>query len=80
MSWDLIEANWKQAVERVKRRWDRLTDEDLTAVEGRREQLAARIEERYGIARHQAHSEIEEWMKDPGVLDDWNDCRAPLDM
>jgi uncharacterized protein YjbJ (UPF0337 family) len=80
MSWDLIEANWKQVVGRVRQRWDKLTDDDLSTVEGRREKLAARIQERYGIASHEADGEIEEWMREPGVLDDWNDRRAILDM
>ena len=80
MSWDFIEANWKQAVERVKARWGKLTDDDLSAVEGRREELAARIQERYGIAQDAAYGEIEDWMREPGALDDWNDRRAILDM
>jgi len=80
MSWDLIEANWKQAVGRVRRRWDKLTDDDLSAVGGRREELSARIQHRYGIASPDADGEIEDWMREPGVLDDWNDRRAILDM
>jgi uncharacterized protein YjbJ (UPF0337 family) len=80
MSWNLVEANWKQFAGRVKTRWGLLTDDDLLTVAGKREALEGRLQERYGLASHQAHGEIEEWMKEPGVLDDWNDRRAILDM
>jgi uncharacterized protein YjbJ (UPF0337 family) len=80
MSWDRIEGNWKQFMGRVKARWGKLTDDDLTAVQGKREQLAGKIQERYGIAQDEANRQLDDWMKEPGALDDWNDRRAILDM
>ena len=47
-------VHWK-----VKERWGKLSEDDLTAVEGRRDQLAGRIQERYGIAKEQAEREID---------------------
>ena len=38
MNWDRIEGNWKQLKGRVRERWGKLTDQDLTAIEGKREQ------------------------------------------
>jgi uncharacterized protein YjbJ (UPF0337 family) len=80
MNWDRIEGGWKQFKGVVKERWGKLTDDDLSVIEGRRDNLAGRIQERYGIARDEADREIDEWLKEPGVLDDWNDRRAILDM
>ena len=80
MNWDRIEGNWKQLAGSVKTKWGKLTDDDLAVVEGQRDKLAGKIQERYGIAREVAHREIEDWMREPGVLDDWNDNRPILDM
>ena len=32
MNWDRVEGNWK-----VQQQWGKLTDDDLTTIEGRRE-------------------------------------------
>ena len=80
MNWDRIEGNWKQIAGNVKERWGELTDDDLQKVAGKREQLVGRLQERYGIAREDADRQIEDWMREPGVLDDWNNKRPILDM
>jgi len=38
MDWNRIEGNWKQAKGAVKEKWGQLTDDDLTAVNGKRDQ------------------------------------------
>jgi uncharacterized protein YjbJ (UPF0337 family) len=45
----------------VKQRWGKLTDDDLDVIAGKRDQLAGRIQERYGVTKEQAEREIEEW-------------------
>jgi uncharacterized protein YjbJ (UPF0337 family) len=39
------------AVEQVKEKWGKLTDDDLTLVNVKRDQLVGKIQERYGIAK-----------------------------
>lgn len=63
MNWDQIKGNWKQFVGQVKERWGKLTDDDLTVVEGRRDQLAGRLQERYGYHKDQAEREIDEFAR-----------------
>ena len=52
---------------RVKERWGKLTDDDLTAIAGRRDQLEGMIQERYGYAKERARNEIEDWYRSMGV-------------
>ena len=40
--------NWKQVKGKVKEKWGNLTDDDLTAINGQRDQLEGKIQERYG--------------------------------
>jgi uncharacterized protein YjbJ (UPF0337 family) len=63
MNWDQIEGNWKQFKGKVKEKWADLTDDDLTAIEGKRDQLAGKLQERYGYARDRAERELEEFAR-----------------
>ena len=80
MSWDVVQDNWKQFRDKARTQWGKLTEEDLKEIEGRREELAGRIQKRYGLEKAAAQSAIDDWMREPGVLDDWNDRRPILDM
>jgi len=59
MNWDRIEGNWKQMTGKVRQQWGKLTDDDLTKIDGRREELAGRIQEVYGISKDEAENQIE---------------------
>jgi uncharacterized protein YjbJ (UPF0337 family) len=61
MNWDEIKGNWLQVKGKVKQRWGRLTDDDLTAIDGRRDELIGRVQQRYGRAREEAEQEVEEF-------------------
>ncbi len=61
MNWERIEGNWKQVVGKAKEQWGKLTDDDLDIVAGRREQLAGKIQERYGVAKEEAERQLAAW-------------------
>lgn len=63
MNWDPIEGQWKQSLGSVKERWGKLTDDDLAVMNGKKDQLAGKIQERYGIAKDQAENQIDEFAK-----------------
>ncbi|HET9146271.1 MAG TPA: CsbD family protein [Sphingomicrobium sp.] len=61
MNWDQVSGNWKQVKGKAKVKWAKLTDDDLTFAEGKRDQLLGRIQERYGIAKDEAEKQMKEW-------------------
>jgi uncharacterized protein YjbJ (UPF0337 family) len=61
MNWDQLTGQWKQVKGRAKQQWGKLTDDDLTRIEGNRDELIGRIQERYGYAREQAEREVDAW-------------------
>ena len=63
MNWDRIEGNWKQVTGKAKVQWGKLTSDDLDIIAGRREQLAGKIQERYGIAKDAADQQVNDWVK-----------------
>lgn len=62
MNWSVIEGNWKQWTGKVKEKWGKLTDDDLTVIAGKREQLAGIIQERYGYEKDAAEKELTEFL------------------
>ena len=61
MNRDITAGNWKQLKGKIKEQWGKLTDDDLTRIEGKRDQLVGKIQERYGIARDEAERQISDW-------------------
>lgn len=61
MNWDIVEGNWKQFKGKAKEQWGKLTDDDLDVIAGKRDQLAGRVQEAYGVRRDEAEKQIRDW-------------------
>ncbi len=61
MNEDRIKGQWKQIAGQLKAKWGKLTDDDLKVAEGNSEYLAGKLQERYGIAKDEAHKQIKEF-------------------
>ncbi len=46
---------------KMKEQWGKLTDDDMTVIEGKRDQLVGKIQERYGYQKDQAEKEVVDW-------------------
>jgi len=63
MNWDQVEGKWKQYKGQMKEKWGKFTDDDLNVIDGRREQLVGKIQERYGTAKAEAEKQADEFVK-----------------
>ena len=61
MNWDRVEGNWRQFKGKVKEKWGRLTDDQLTTIAGRRDRLAGQLQETYGCTKEDAERQIRDW-------------------
>jgi uncharacterized protein YjbJ (UPF0337 family) len=61
MDWNRVEGSWKQVKGAVKANWGKLTDDDLDLINGRREQLEGKLQERYGLAADQIRKDVDTW-------------------
>jgi uncharacterized protein YjbJ (UPF0337 family) len=59
-------GSWKQLEGKIKAKWGLLTGDDLTAINGRREQLEGKLQHRYGWAKDKARKEIDGWFTSQG--------------
>jgi uncharacterized protein YjbJ (UPF0337 family) len=66
MNWDQIKGKWTAFKGDVKQRWGKLTDDDLKVIDGKRDVLAGKIQERYGIAKEQVEKDLKEFEKKYG--------------
>ena len=77
MNWFTIQRSWSAFRGRLKAPWGRLANNSRSKARGRRRQYLCK---RCGISGDEANRRMRDWIKDPGVLDDWNDTRSILDM
>ena len=63
MNWDQIAGSWKQVQGKIKEKWGKLTDDDLTTIAGKRDQLTGLLQKRYGMEKEQAEKELDSFSK-----------------
>ena len=61
MTWDQIKGDWHQLSRRLKEKWNKLTEDDLTMVAGRREQLEGLLQNLYGYDKARAGAELDKF-------------------
>ncbi|KGJ16174.1 CsbD family protein [Paracoccus panacisoli] len=60
MNWDIIQGKWDQLKGSVKEQWGDLTDDEITQIEGNRDKMAGKLQEKYGWTK----TEVDEKMND----------------
>jgi uncharacterized protein YjbJ (UPF0337 family) len=62
MNSDMLKGKWMQMKGSVRSKWGKLTDNDLTEIQGDTEKMIGKLQERYGYNREQAEKEMKEFM------------------
>ena len=63
MNASILKGEWREIKGDSKAKWGKLTDNDLTAIEGHEEKLLGLLQKRYGYAKDRAEKEYKEFMK-----------------
>jgi len=63
MNTDQMSGKWKQMKGAAKQQWGKLTDDDLQIIDGKRDSLVGKLQERYGMAKEDAQRKADEWLK-----------------
>lgn len=73
MNKDILQGKRRELKGLVKKRWGKLTDDDLDRIEGKAERLVGLLQQRYGYAKEKAEQEykrvMEQWIGKAGGLD-----------
>ncbi len=63
MNADVLKGQWKEIKGEIKVQWGKLTDNDLTEIEGNEEKLLGFLQKKYGYAKDKASLEYRIFMK-----------------
>lgn len=61
MNNDILAGNWKQFKGTMLQHWGKLTDDDVEVAAGRREEMLGKLQERYGIAKDEAETQLKDF-------------------
>jgi uncharacterized protein YjbJ (UPF0337 family) len=62
MNWDQLEGQWKQMGAKMKSKWAKLTDDDLQNLGAKKDELVAKLQERYGVLKEEAERQVDDWL------------------
>ena len=62
MNGDTLKDQWRQRKGSIQKKWGEITDDDMTQIDGEREKLVGKLQERYGYAREKAESELDAYL------------------
>jgi uncharacterized protein YjbJ (UPF0337 family) len=63
MNWDQLQGRWKYMRGAAKEKWGKLTDDDLSVIDGSKDKLVGKLQERYGLAKEVAIKQCDEWIQ-----------------
>ena len=64
MNSDVLSGMWKQLRGQAKETWGKLTDDELDEIDGKRDKLVGKLQERYGWTRIEAEAELERFLSE----------------
>lgn len=62
MNEDILKGKWHEMKGEVKKRWGKLTDDDITVIAGQSEKLKGLLQTKYGYEKDKAEKEYEEFI------------------
>lgn len=66
---DILKGNWKKLKGSVKQQWGDLTDDEIMQIEGNRDVLVGKIQEKYGRTKLEAEQEVDDFLAQEGGKD-----------
>ncbi len=66
MNADVLKGKWKEIKGGIKQKWGKLTDDDITEIEGHEDKLLGILQKRYGYSKDQAEKEYNEFISRQG--------------
>lgn len=61
MNRDVLESQWPQIRDMLREKFSNLTEEDIKQINGRYDQLVAKLQQKYGYSREEAEERIKSW-------------------
>ncbi len=56
---DIMQGKWKEFTGKVKQQWGELTDDEVAQTQGNMDQLAGKIQQRYGGSKEEIRRQLD---------------------
>lgn len=81
MNKDIFQGNFKILKGKLKEKWGKLTDEEITRIEGKKDQLFGLLQSKYGITKEKAQLELNDLLgrfENDQFSQHWNDISGKI--
>ena len=69
MYWETIATRWDVIQANIKQHWDRLSYQQISAVQGNRARFASLLQACYGLDQSQAEQQLSAWQQQQIIID-----------
>ena len=63
MNKDIIKGHWKELKGKVKQQWGKLTDDDISQLQGTYDELEGLLQKHYGYRKEEVEKEIKKFVE-----------------
>lgn len=63
MDTNVLKGSWDVVKGRIKEQWGKITEDDLREIDGKKDQLIGKLEQKYGHTKEQAEEMVKEFEK-----------------
>ena len=61
MNKDILKGKWNQYKGEAKKKWGEFTDDELDQLNGEKDIIVGKIQEKYGKSKEEAEKEFDDW-------------------
>ena len=63
MNWNEVENQWNEVKGSVRAKYNKLTEDDVRTIAGKKDHFISKLQERYGMSREQAQKDAESFLQ-----------------
>ena len=61
MNKDIFEGKWEEVKGKIKQQWGKLTDDDVTQIEGAHQEIFGKLQKHYGYSKDEAEKAVRDF-------------------
>ena len=61
MNKDIFQGKWEEVKGKMKKAWGKLTDDDLTEIEGTHQEIYGKLQKHYGYSKDEAEKAVKDF-------------------
>ncbi|MFT3879643.1 MAG: hypothetical protein QM703_08285 [Gemmatales bacterium] len=66
INWGEVEAHWDDFKDRIKDKWNKLTEDDMRDIRGDRHRLTQALQDRYELTRDKVEKQLDDFIENAG--------------